>query len=72
MAEHPLARPPRPLAPPSDSGAESADEQLIGPDDKSPDDPVAKSVTRGCLRIWLIVGAVVGIPSLLYWFFVAT
>lgn len=74
MAEHPLARPPRPLAPPSDrdTATDAAAGQPIGPDEAAPYDPATKTVTRCCLIVWLILGVIVGTGSLIYWFFFAS
>ena len=71
MPEHPLARPPHPLAPLSESDPDSAVEG-VSPDGEAPVDPAAKAFTRGCLTMWLVIGAIVGTASLIYWFFFAT
>ncbi|WP_164101260.1 hypothetical protein [Candidatus Laterigemmans baculatus] len=69
MAEHPLARPPQPLAPLHHEEHESSAVEGVSPDGEAPTDPAAKALTRGCLMMWLIVGVVGGTASLIYWFF---
>ena len=66
MDRDPISGQPRRIHRPEKIGDDPDGGQVIGPDGESPEDPVARSLFRGCLITLLAVGCVLALLAIVY------